>query len=41
MVNLNCWLGLVIWDSKGTPKQQSLSEGDPKAIQTTGPQNIN
>ena len=26
---LNCWFGLV-WDSRGTPKQQSLSEGDSR-----------
>ena len=28
--NVNCWFGLVVWDSKGALKLQSLSQGDPR-----------
>ena len=33
----NCWFGLVVWDSKGTPKQQSISFSGIPGIQTTNP----
>lgn len=27
---VNCWFELVVWDSKGALKQQSLSQGEPR-----------
>ena len=35
---VNCWFGLVVWDSRDTRKRQSLSFSGIPGIQTTGTQ---